>query len=432
MTLPQAFVERMKKQLGDETEAFLKALSMPYVRGVRLNKLKPVDNIEKLCAIPWAENAYYIDNDSELGKSALHEGGAFYIQEPSAMIPATVLAPNEEDVVLDLCASPGGKSTQLALLMNNKGTLVSNEPIKKRALTLSSNIERIGLTNTIVTNEYPDKLSAVWANTFDKILVDAPCSGEGMFRRHNETILEWSKDNVHECVVRQKAILNSAAIMLKAGGKMVYSTCTFNEDENEHQMADFLSTHKDFSLQPFFVKGIGQSEGMMHIYPHKVKGEGHFVACLVKAGKAECNEKDRPKEQLKKLSASDQALLEKTFHDVIRAPLPYATYFKDKIIAPPSFVPPLSGVHVLRLGLTLGSVRANRLILDHAVPMSLPFIHQVPLDAQMQKMWLHGETLPAPQFPNCFAAPTAQNVQLGYGKVVDEVLKNNYPKGLRK
>ena len=299
--LPQAFLSQMAAQLKGEMAAFLRTYDEPYQRGLRVNPWKRPPNLPDDCgdSVLWEENGYYLALDSTAGVDVLHEAGAWYLQEPSAMLPAAVLNAQPGEHVLDLCAAPGGKSTQSGLRMGGEGVLVCNEPVWERAKILSQNIERMGIPNALVVSAYPDQLAQRWPESFDAIQVDAPCSGEGMFRRHPETRAEWSPESPAGCAKRQAEILDRAAEMLRPGGRMVYSTCTMNRTENEDTVDAFLSRHADFSAEAFSLPGADAPDGMLTCYPHRMRGEGHFVALLRKHGDAPGNwqkapEKDTP------------------------------------------------------------------------------------------------------------------------------------------
>ena len=294
--LPIAFVRRIQEQLGPDAAAYFAAMEEPWHRGLRLNPMKPLPadhplHSDLLEPVPWHDGGWYLHNDSTLGAHPLHEAGAYYIQEPSAMTAVSVLNPQPGERVLDLCAAPGGKSTQIAGMLAGEGLLVCNEPVPSRAKILSRNIERMGIRNALVVSADPDQLCAKWQNCFDAILVDAPCSGEGMFRRHPETRLEWDEQSPAGCAARQTRILNAAVQMLKPGGRLVYSTCTLNLVENEQVVSQLLDEHSELICVPFSLP-VGQGEnaavmeapdGMLHLYPHQFKGEGHFVAQVRKA-----------------------------------------------------------------------------------------------------------------------------------------------------
>ncbi len=429
MKLPAAFEQQMREMLGAEAETFLNALQAPYFRAVRMNPRKrTVPPKEALEAVPWAENAYYIPAESLLGASVQHTAGAFYLQEPSAMAAAAALDVREDDAVLDLCAAPGGKSTQMAARLRG-GTLVANEINPARAQALSSNIERLGIPNAVVTCAAPDMLAARWPHVFNRILVDAPCSGEGMFRRHPEAAQEWTAQSPEGCAARQRGILEAAAAMLRSGGRMVYSTCTFNRTENDEQIARFLALHPEFSLVPFSLNGLPPaSDGMLHIWPHRTRGEGHFVALLEKSGSPERRVPWRcpapPKEE--------GCIAERFLAEYAAAPHAANGVLAGRIIEVPAFLPPLDKIRVLRLGLHLGAMKGRTFLPDHALAVSDGFLQTVPLNEEQARLYLHGETLPAPATVRGFAALTFDGLPLGYGKASEGQIKNHYPKGLRK
>lgn len=284
MNLPIEFEKKMKAFLGNEWDDFLYSYDNNRFQALRFNTLKVQSTEERMRIlkvlgissdkkVSWADEAYYFDENVRPGKHPYHEMGLYYIQEPSAMSAAALLAPKPGMRVLDLCAAPGGKSTQLATYLGDSGLLVSNEINTQRSRILSQNIERMGIKNAIVTNEDSFVLASHFPGFFNAIQVDAPCSGEGMFRKLPEAIEQWSMENVAICAARQKEILDNAAVMLKPGGVIVYSTCTFSKEENEDVIEYFLERHPDFTL-----------EEMERFWPHKVDGEGHFVAKLVRRG----------------------------------------------------------------------------------------------------------------------------------------------------
>ena len=428
--LPKAFAERMTALLGEEAEAFFHTYEEPYCRGVRLNPLKPVDGalIPGLMErVPWEETGWYLSGDSLAGALPLHEAGAYYLQEPSAMLPAAVLAPQPGERVLDLCAAPGGKTTQLALRMAGKGLLVSNEPVPKRAQVLSRNVERMGIVNALVVSALPAQLAARWPGGFDAVQVDAPCSGEGMFRRHPETMAEWTADSPAGCARRQAEILDGAAALVRPGGRIVYSTCTLNPTENEDTVAAFCARHPEFSLRPFSLPGAEAPSGMLTCYPHRMRGEGHFVALLQREGEeaAQLNEDaslPHPERQ------AVQAL--RTFAP--DAPAPTAM-LGDTLVHLPG-CPDVRGLRVLRAGLHLGQMKGKTFMPDHAWAMAClpPEVPRVPLTAAQAARYQAGETVDMPDVPRGFVLPTLAGLALGWGKVSDGVMKNHYPKGLRR
>ena len=431
-SLPKAFVDRMAAQLGDELPAFLRTYEEPYQRGIRLNPCKPVadsflpDGL--LDTVPWEPTGRYLSLDSKAGADLLHEAGAWYLQEPSAMIPAAVLNVQHGERVLDLCAAPGGKTTQNALRMAGQGTIVCNEPIRDRARILSRNVERMGIPNAIVTSAWPEDLARAWPGAFDAIQCDAPCSGEGMFRRHPETRDEWNAESPAGCAKRQGDILDSAAVMLRPGGRMVYSTCTLNTIENEGVVEDFLRRHPDFELAPFELPTLSAPQGMLTIYPHRVKGEGHFVALLRRKGEGVAAWKTAsPKE-----NAPDKAAM-----PALQAFLPGAQanlLFGGELRLCPDF-PDLSkakGVSVLRSGLHLGTVKGRVFVPDHAWAVSIapPAVPRVHLDAETARLYQGGQVVPAEG--KGWVLACYGGLPLGWGKISDGMMKNHYPKGLRR
>ena len=301
--IPEQFTLRMRRLLGEDYDAFSASFSRPRAVGLRLNPLKgtslPDLSAFSLAPVPWEPCGYYYDPETRPGKSAYHEAGLYYLQEASAMAPAALLDPKPGERVLDLCAAPGGKSTQLAGKMQGRGLLVCNEINSKRAKILASNIERLGIANALVLNEHPQRLEPRFKGYFDKILVDAPCSGEGMFRKEEAAVTDWSEETVFMCARRQAEILHSASVMLRPGGRLVYSTCTFSPEENEGSVSEFLHTHPDFSIEavdaPWFSPGrpdwiehpVPGLEKTFRLWPHRLLGEGHYCAVLRKAGDGE-------------------------------------------------------------------------------------------------------------------------------------------------
>ena len=246
--LPRAFVQQMERELGPDAPAFFSTYNEESSVGLRVSSRKGWKPDADFESVPWCRTGYYVPNGLRMGKEPLHAAGAYYLQEPSAMAPVEALGVQPGMRVLDLCAAPGGKSTQIADHLAGKGVLVTNEIHPARARILLENIERMGVTNAVVLNEKPARIAAAFGAWFDAVLVDAPCSGEGMFRRDPDAISQWSEDAPQMCHERQLEILESAARCLKGGGTMVYSTCTYNHIENEETIAAFLETHPDFEL----------------------------------------------------------------------------------------------------------------------------------------------------------------------------------------
>ena len=290
--LPEQFCVRMKEMLGEEYAAFYASYDLPKYQALRINPLKTERDTFlqqapfSLNRVPWTTNGYYYSGNDQPGRHPYHEAGVYYIQEPSAMAPAEYLMAEPGERILDLCAAPGGKSTQIACSMQGEGLIVCNEIHPARAKILSENIERMGIKNALVLNETPEQLAERFPVCFDKIMVDAPCSGEGMFRKNEEAGNEWSLDNVKLCADRQDGILDCAYEMLRPGGRMVYSTCTFAPEEDEGSVHRFLERHPDCQIaEGIDSEGfIHDKEGCIRLFPHKIEGEGHFAAVITKAG----------------------------------------------------------------------------------------------------------------------------------------------------
>ena len=297
--LPQEFLERMENMLGEEYPAFLKSYDIARYQALRLNPQKGDDvsflnrggfSLER---VPWAEHGYYYTAKDTPGKHPYHEAGVYYIQEPSAMAPAAYLtrqmADGAGERILDLCAAPGGKSTQIAAAMEGRGTLISNEIHPARAKILSENIERMGIANAVVTNETPQRLAEHFSEYFTRIMVDAPCSGEGMFRKDTDSTSEWSVDNVRLCASRQRRIIHDIWNALKPGGILIYSTCTYNTEEDEENI-HYIIEELGAEALPIPTQEEWQITGALRFehpvyrfFPHKTRGEGFFLAALQKA-----------------------------------------------------------------------------------------------------------------------------------------------------
>ena len=293
---PAAFLDECREILKDEFPAFLRALALPPRRALRLNPQR--NGAEQAAApflpdgaprVPWEVLGRYLAADAKPGAGIAHAAGAFYLQDASAMAPVAALDPRPGERVLDLCAAPGGKSGQIAARLNGRGFLLSNEIEFSRARILLGNLERLGVTNAFVTSAPAEALARVLPAFFDRVLVDAPCSGEGMFRRDPEAASQWNPDAPAGCAARQMAILNDAARMVRPGGKLVYSTCTFNRLENEGTVREFLRAHPDFEPDAFDLPGVGASrDGCLRLWPHRIEGEGHFLARFTRKGEETC------------------------------------------------------------------------------------------------------------------------------------------------
>ncbi len=452
MELPIKFLEKMQNILGDEYDAFIKTYEENRKAALRINTLKgngeklfsALD--EKLSPVPWTSDGYFYPDTMQPGKNPLHEAGAYYIQEPSAMLPAELLKAQPGECILDLCAAPGGKTTKIAADMKGEGLLVANEIHPKRAAILSSNVERMGIKNAVVTNESSDRLLKKFPEFFDRILVDAPCSGEGMFRKDEEARAQWNEENVIKCAVRQKEILDNAAAMLRPGGKLVYSTCTFSPEENEKMIVDFLNDHSEFSVEkidtpPCISNGKPELAGnderaafTFRIWPHLTEGEGHFAAVLKKDGENEnvyrnSNISPCPKEYEKLYRAFADEFL-------VNPPLGEISAFGENLYIMPPFLPSLDGIKVLRFGLHLGTVKKNRFEPSHSLAMALNpqdavQCAEISISDKEIFAYLRGETIPAGDLKG-WCLVSVSGYTTGWGKAAGGIIKNHYPKGLRR
>lgn len=423
--LPEAFLDNMKKMPGLSFDDFLHSYTKPAARALRYRE--PA-NCEERKPVPWAYNAYYVESQENLGQSPLHEAGAYYLQEPSAMAAPMALCPEKNEKVLDLCAAPGGKSTEIAQMMENTGLLLANEIVPKRAKELSKNIERMGVTNCIVSSASPDMLKKRFTEFFDKILVDAPCSGEGMFRRSEEARLQWNENSPAACALRQKNILNSAADMLIPGGTMCYSTCTFNKIENEGVIEDFLSQHPNFNLKPFELKGLPKAkDGFIRLLPHQVNGEGHFICLLQKKGSAKPSSSrhiDGPYKE-KSFAEQDDFSLKIAYAPKINA------LFKNSFVNSPVDIKLFDGIPILRAGLHILQ-NGKTLKPEHALALACKAKQRYDVNLKEALKFIAGETLPCPGNISGWLAVTYETFQLGWGKASQGQIKNHYPKALRK
>ena len=428
--LPEEFLARMRAQLGGEYEEYLRALQRPRAVALRFNPLKgeAPDLPFVREPVPWEPQGFYYDPQARPGLHVYHEAGVYYLQEASAMAPAALLDPQPGELICDLCAAPGGKSTQIAGRMGGSGLLVSNEIHPKRAKILSRNIERLGIANAVVTNESPAALAERMPGFFHRVMVDAPCSGEGMFRKEEAAVTDWSVETVQMCARRQAEILDCAARLLRPGGRLVYSTCTFAPEEDEEAVTAFLARHPDFALEPVAAPWFQESApGMYRLWPHKLRGEGHFAAVLRKMG---CSDAPAAVFSGPALPQSVRRFLEELG---IRLPPGQAVSFGEALFWMPSQMPPLHRLKVLRAGLELGTVKKDRFEPAHALALWLSGCARtlsLPPDGPQIAAYLHGEALPCAD--RGWLLVKAGAYPIGWGKGDGSLLKNHYPKGLRK
>lgn len=446
--LPLEYSERMKTLLGNEYDEYVEALSNPPVRGFRVNTDKiSLEDFEKINVfsndkIPYVDNGYYFEYD-KIGNHPYHHAGMIYVQEPGAMAPAECVEIAPDWKILDMCAAPGGKSTQLKNKLGENGILVSNEIIPSRCKILTGNIERLGLRNCVTTCMNTSKLAKTFPKAFDLVMCDAPCSGEGMFRKEDVAIDEWSSENVTMCAERQSEILENAAILVKNGGYIVYATCTFSLEENEMTVDSFLKNHPDFELVEPNEKVIsatcdgirfdGCSDDNIHFtrrfYPHKAKGEGQFMAVLHNKFEEadDYKSKSTPKP---KTDPIVKAFLDDTLESYDESHV--LNYNGNPVYFTPDFEIPKGSAFCC--GVTIGEIKKNYIQPHHQFFMAMgkDFKRKINLDCDSNEIrkYLHGEEFET-DCPNGWAVVTVEGCTLGGVKVVNGRAKNHYPKGLR-
>ncbi len=427
--IPERFLERIKNQLGPEYPAFLESLERPRAVALRFDPIKKQPALPFMQEqVPWEPAGFYYDPATRPGLHPYHEAGVYYLQEASAMAPVALLEPQPGERVCDLCAAPGGKSTQIAGRMLGEGFLLCNEIEPKRARILSRNVERMGISNALVTNEHPQRLAKALPGYFDRVLIDAPCSGEGMFRKEEAAVTDWSEETVAMCARRQGEILHSGALLVRPGGRLVYSTCTFAPEEDELAVKMFLESHPEFKLEQVDAPWFQEVEpGMYRMWPHKLRGEGHFAAVLRKAGDEEPEGAGCPGEKLPTIFSAFAKTLD------ITLPQGIALQFGQSLYWAPADLPSLKGLKVLRPGLELGEVKKDRFEPAHALALWLKSCknsHDLTFDSPDTAKYLHGDVIPSDKTGWCLV--TVDGYALGWGKGDGKVLKNHYPKGLRR
>lgn len=447
----------MRALLGQDADALFAALEHPSQRGLRVNtlKLSPESLLEhtpwSLTPIPWCPSGFVLEQEAEAGKHPFHSAGLYYLQEPSAMAVAEALNPQPGELVLDLAAAPGGKSTHLAALAQDQCVLVANDVKGNRLRVLGQNLERWGATHAVLTMEPLHRLAKQWGAQFDRVLLDAPCSGEGMFRKSPEAVAQWRESSVLGAARRQQKLIADAAQLVKPGGTLVYSTCTFAPEENEQVVARLLQDRPDFELidpglpgtasgRPDWVPRELRHAGLEHtvrLWPHKIKGEGHFIAVLRRQDDTRQTPPSKPA-SFNPVKAQVATL----WHDFVQQTLTHdvsagrsLTLFGDKLFAVPEGVPELRGLRATRTGLHLGTVKKDRLVPAHALALTL-----TPQDVQ-QSLDLHPESEPLARYlaghelehhgEDGWVLITSAGFALGWGRRARHIIKNAYPKGLR-
>lgn len=450
--LPIAFLARMDALLGEEAAAFRASFDQPPRLALRANSLKlapadlPALTGWEMPPVPWRPDCFLLPPDLEArpGRHPFHAAGLYYLQDPSALAAAALLDPQPGEMVLDLCAAPGGKATDLAARMAGRGLLVANEAVGSRTPALIANLERFGVANFLATNEAPARLAERWPGCFDRVLVDAPCSGEGMFRKTPAARRQWRPAAVSGCALRQDAILLSAARLLRPGGRLVYATCTFAAAENEGTVARFLRARPDFELlEPPRPPGFdpGRPDWIdrdlasdlplarcVRIWPQRAPGEGHFFAVLARGGDSDPIPLPRP-------GGPPPPALRRFWAQSLRSALPeagWAQYGEHLYLAPvgPDF---WQGVRVLRAGVRGGRLSRERFEPDHALALALApadVLNTVALAEDEAMAWQRGQSLAA-EGPDGWVLVTLAGFGLGWGRRVGGVIKNHYPRHLR-
>jgi NOL1/NOP2/sun family putative RNA methylase len=470
MNLPKLFEDRMRKLLGEEYEEYLECFSLPHFGGLRVNTLKiTTEEFENICPfsirrIPWMMNGYYFDTEQQPSKHPYYYAGLYYIQEPSAMTPASLLPIKGGDRVLDICAAPGGKSTELGAKLGSEGILVANDISNSRAQALLKNIELFGIRNSVVLSEAPDKLVEYFPEYFDKILIDAPCSGEGMFRKSSSMIKNWEQNGVEYYSKLQKEIVLNAAKMLKPGGYMLYSTCTFSPEENEGTISYLLEQNPEFQVvnalheeelqkayglsyegfdhgKPQWVNGKEELINCIRLWPHKIDGEGHFIALLHKRinhnedGNRSAPASSNPMGKISNI-LSDEAV---NFIKDLKFPVKqeHLVVHEDKVYLLPEGLPNLKGLRILRQGLLLGEMKKLRFEPSQAlacslIPSEYGKIIRLRVDDPNVIRYLKCESIePEGDYKDGWNLVCVEEFPLGWIKVAKNNYKNKYQAGWR-
>jgi NOL1/NOP2/sun family putative RNA methylase len=447
MEYPREFLSRMQTLLGAGYDHFLVSKEDPPTRALHVNltKITPEHFADvsgyTLSPIPYAPDGFYLEGEEKAGKHPLHHAGGFYMQEPSAMAPICCADVKEGMWCIDLCAAPGGKSTQIANRLGDTGILVSNEYVSQRAAILAGNLERMGLTNAVVTNTDTHTLAEYLPEMFDLVVVDAPCSGEGMFRKDEEAVADWNLGNVALCVERQREILDAAYQLLKVGGELIYSTCTFSPDENEEMVKWFLTSYPDMHLAPVpqevkavTAPAIGIDEDCARrFYPHLARGEGQFMARLQKGEGGTSQKPKKPKDLPTILGKEEERVWQAFVKDNFDTPLPTPMQFKGGISLLDTSMPLPQSITYAR-GVNAGHIEKGRVVPSHwlfsAYGKGMKRQLHLTLDDPRLTDYLKGEVIPC-DLPNGWGCVIVEGCALGGIKVTGGMAKNHYPKGLR-
>ncbi len=457
MDLPAAFVDKMKKLLGNEFDSYIQCYEEKRWYGLRVNTKKiSVEEFKKICPfpiepIPWIENGFYYDGENvQAAKHPYYFAGLYYLQEPSAMTPANRLPIEPGDKVLDVCAAPGGKATELGAKLCGEGVLVANDISNSRAKGLLKNIEVFGIGNVLVLSEEPGKLESYFPEYFDKILIDAPCSGEGMFRKDKKMVKAWEEHGPEFFAKIQKSIVTQAARMLKPGGMILYSTCTFDPEENEGTIEYLKEQFPEFKIKeiipyegfapgkPEVTKSKDTSfEKTVRIWPHKLRGEGHYLALLQKGDAVEQIKDSGVKEKIKKVPDEIVEFFKNVDWDMDWNRL---ESYSEKVYYMPQGIPNVKGIRFLRTGLYLGDLKKNRFEPSQSLAMCLKREEykkcvRISVDDERVIKYLKGETIEVDdlvsQKEKGWFLVLVDDYPLGWGKLANGTLKNKYLPGWR-
>ena len=455
--LPEAFVARMRELLGPEAPAFLDSYGRPAQRAVRANPLKldPAD-LPGLLGIdpdpvPWCPEAFFLPQGVRVGDTLAHAAGLCYVQEPSALAVGAALDVRPGQRVLDLAAAPGGKTTLAAGRLGDRGVVVANEVQRGRVQALADNLDRWGSARTMLAAETVARLAERLPGAFDRVLLDAPCSGEGLFRRNPAAAAQWRPGHVRGSAERQRALLADAAALVRPGGVLVYSTCTFAPEENEQQVAGFLAAHPDWELlqlpahqgftpgrPDWSADGLPELARTVRLWPHHLRGEGHFIAKLARPGSGgRLPTGPLPTGPLPAgPGAGRQAVVDawRGFAaDALEEEPAGVTVVGERAYLVPDPEVAGAGVRLVRPGLLAGRVRPGRFEPAHALAMAVGVAtarRGRRLDDAEAAAWVRGEAL-GHQGPDGWMVVGWNGWPLGWGRAAGGSLKNHYPKGLR-
>ncbi|MCP5099961.1 MAG: RNA methyltransferase [Chloroflexi bacterium] len=457
---PSNFLDKMKRLLPDDYPAFEGSYhDEPHV-GLRLNRLKIQPDAflaqSPFLLVPVGDHepdGFLVTGGAKPGQHPYHAAGLYYLQEPSAMVVGGLVDPQPGELVLDLAAAPGGKATHLATRMAGEGLLVANDINAARARILAQNFERWGARNCLVINSTPERLAESFGAVFDRVLVDAPCSGEGMFRRVGA--FEWGEEMVLACARRQTAVLHTAAKLVRSGGKLIYATCTFSPEEDEQVIANFLISHSEFSLmrvpkiagadqgRPFWTTPEQQSQinvdtlsQTVRLWPHQFAGEGHFIAVMQRSDHSEFSPvKSWQWQSPRQTELKPWLEFERV---VLQNPLPKERLLlvKGRLYLLPEQTLDVHGIKLVRYGVLLGEIRKGYFKPDHHFAMILrgdevTAVTDHAADSPEIARYLSGHDM-ASDGANGWVLVTVDGYSLGWGKRVNGRVKNHYPRGLRK